>query len=107
MAFDFPAAPAVDEIYTSGGISYRWDGTVWLTGDAALVPTQYVLRAGDTMTGTLSLVDPDASVPQYTWVGSDDGGLFIGQTAMSSLLQMVGLDVPASGHCALYYNISR
>src|SRR6185436_5997585 len=29
MAFDFPATPALDEEYTSGSITYRWDGTIW------------------------------------------------------------------------------
>lgn len=31
-AFDFPATPAVGDIYTPAGasVSYKWDGTVWL-----------------------------------------------------------------------------
>jgi hypothetical protein len=55
MAFDFPAAPAADEIYTSGGVTYRWDGSVWRAGDAALMPNAYVKIVGDTMTGPLLL----------------------------------------------------
>lgn len=53
MAFDFPATPALDEIYTSGGISYRWDGSAWRSGDTTPITPVYVLKAGDTMGGNL------------------------------------------------------
>jgi hypothetical protein len=67
MAFDFPATPAVDEIYTSGGVTYRFDGSVWLTGDAAIVPAAYVKIAGDTMTGPLMLPLPaPTQLPEAT-----------------------------------------
>ena len=28
-AFDFPASPVVNDLYTANGITYKWDGTVW------------------------------------------------------------------------------
>jgi hypothetical protein len=30
MALDFPPSPAVNDTYTSGGRTWRWDGTSWL-----------------------------------------------------------------------------
>jgi len=53
MAFDFPDAPAVGDEYSSGGATYTYtaDG-VWDLGSAA-VSTDYVLKAGDVMTGNL------------------------------------------------------
>jgi hypothetical protein len=50
--FDFPNAPIVGDVYTSGSASYTWDGISW---NIATTPTaaDYVLKAGDTMTGGL------------------------------------------------------
>jgi hypothetical protein len=63
MAFDFPATPTNGQIYTENGVTYRWDGTVWLTGDAVATPADYVLKAGDTMLGVFNLIDPDPVAP--------------------------------------------
>jgi hypothetical protein len=32
MAFDFPASPAIDEVYTDpvSGATYKWNGEKWL-----------------------------------------------------------------------------
>ena len=52
MAFDFPTGPAINDEYTSGGITYVWTGTTWdIFGGGDL--SDYVLKAGDTMTGAL------------------------------------------------------
>ena len=52
MAFDFPSAPATGDEYASGGITYVWTGNCWdIKGSGDL--SDYVLRAGDTMTGGL------------------------------------------------------
>ena len=68
MAFDFPAPPAANEIYTdtATGISYTWDGSVWRSGTTAAPPQTFVLRAGDTMTGALVLPHPPAAPLQST-----------------------------------------
>jgi hypothetical protein len=42
MAFDFPTAPALDQTYTSGGVTFKWNGYAWDAvsgGGSALVPT--------------------------------------------------------------------
>jgi len=53
MAFDFPSAPTVGDIHTEAGVEYQYEGnSVWnLVGGGAM--TDYVLKAGDTMTGGL------------------------------------------------------
>ena len=30
MALDFPASPSVNQIFTAGSISYKWDGAKWI-----------------------------------------------------------------------------
>ena len=63
MAFDFPATPAVNDEYASGGVNYIWDGTAWsFSPDTSSVP--HVLRPGDTMTGVLKLVPPMPVAPE-------------------------------------------
>ena len=35
MAFDFPASPTTGQVYTSGGVSYAWNGAAWVQGGAS------------------------------------------------------------------------
>lgn len=35
--FDFPSSPTTDQIYTSGGVSYKWNGYAWVVQPAASV----------------------------------------------------------------------
>lgn len=62
MAFDFPNAPTVGATYTSGGVTYTWDGTAWKGGPIADAG-MYVAKAGDTMSGNLT-IDPPSGNPQ-------------------------------------------
>lgn len=71
MGYNFPAAPALDEEVTfADGKTYTFNGDMWLPGGAATVTPDYVLKAGDTMTGALVLpADPvaplEATTKQY------------------------------------------
>jgi hypothetical protein len=72
MAFDFPAGAAPGQIYTSpDGVLFSWDGEKWMKGSSgAAAGGGYVLKAGDTMTGFLTLsADPvnplHAATKQY------------------------------------------
>jgi hypothetical protein len=62
MAFDFPNTPTVDQIYTDYGVSYFWNGYGWqqVRTGGPIIPGDYVRKAGDTMTGPLSLPAPTA-----------------------------------------------
>jgi len=68
MAFDFPSGPAIDQVYTLNGVSYVWNGYGWQTGSGgAAAPADYVLKAGDTMSGPLTLPgDPTAPLHAAT-----------------------------------------
>jgi hypothetical protein len=70
MAIDFPIPVAVDEEFVdaTSGKTYRWDGVAWKIKPADAVvggppPGTYVLKAGDTMGGVLSLINPDPATP--------------------------------------------
>lgn len=66
MAFDFPTSPTVGDTYTSGGVTYRWDGVAWV-GGPIVDAGAYVLKAGDTMSGPLVLpADPTAALQAAT-----------------------------------------
>jgi len=82
MAFDFPDSPAVDEEYTSGGVSYFWTGTTW---DLATVGTvaDKVDKAGDTMTGPLEMTGAAA----IHW---DTSGVVTGQHDLSKGIALYG-----------------
>ena len=51
MAIDFPASPSLNDTFASGGVTYTWDGTVWVASGSAA----YVQKAGDTMSGNLEI----------------------------------------------------
>ena len=66
MAIDFPASPTVGQEYTSGGMTYVYNGTGWTIkggSTTALATNAYVdaqdalkvAKAGDTMSGNLTL----------------------------------------------------
>ena len=69
MAFDFPSGAAPGQIYTApNGAQYTWDGEKWMKGSgSAAAGGGYVLKAGDTMTGHLTLnADPVAPLHAAT-----------------------------------------
>lgn len=51
MAIDFPASPSVDDTFTSGGVTYTWDGTVWAASGSAA----FAAKTGDTFTGDVTI----------------------------------------------------
>jgi len=72
MAFDFPASPTNGQVFTSGGVSYVWNGQGWVQqGAPGSVDKSYVdtadalkvAKAGDTMSGPLVLpADPSTAL---------------------------------------------
>jgi hypothetical protein len=84
MAIDFPASPTVNDTFTSQGVTYTWDGTVWAaSGTAGFLPTGAIgttvqaydanLPAGNTI-----LVDGDVG----TTVQAYDANLPAGNTIL-------------------------
>ena len=51
MAIDFPASPSLNDTFTSGGVTYTWDGTVWVASGSAA----FALKAGDTFAGNVEI----------------------------------------------------
>jgi hypothetical protein len=69
MSFDFPANPPLGQIYVKDDIVYEWNGYAWVRGVGLSIiqPSDYVLKAGDTMIGFLSLhADPSANMHAAT-----------------------------------------
>ena len=57
MPFDFPSGALVGDEYTSGNVTYVWNGFAWdLKSGGAM--TDYVQKAGDVMTGNLEVIAP-------------------------------------------------
>jgi hypothetical protein len=40
MPLDFPNSPDLNDQYTSGGRTWTWDGTAWISTDLGPVPDQ-------------------------------------------------------------------
>jgi hypothetical protein len=61
MAFDFPSPATNGQVYTSGGVTYQYNGYAWIItggGGGGSVSGDYVLKTGDTMSGELTLSGP-------------------------------------------------
>ena len=59
MALDFPSSPGVGQQFTSGGVTWIWDGTKWTAQGSG--PGLYLPLTGGTMTGDL-ILNRDAQV---------------------------------------------
>ncbi len=66
MPFDFPATPATGQVYTLNGVTYTWDGEIWVMGSTGATVNAYVLKTGDTMSGPLVLPVPDPVAAQHS-----------------------------------------
>jgi len=91
MGINFPASPAINDLYPTPAVpgvpQYKWDGTAW----AATVqdPLQYVKRSGDTMAGLLKLsgnpvAGLDAAPRQYVDSSSFSAGMSNGVIVTSA-----------------------
>ena len=61
--FDFPASPAVGQEFTSGSVTYVFNGYGWgVKAAASANPADYVLKIGDTMVGDLQIKEPTAQL---------------------------------------------
>jgi hypothetical protein len=87
LAFDFPAGPAPGTVYGS----YTYDGEKWMmTGGATGGgnPADFVLKAGDTMTGFLTLnADPTAPLHAATKGYADSLALPLGGAVGEALVK--------------------
>ena len=60
---DFPASPNIGDTFTSGGLSWRWDGAKWAaTGGAGT----YLPLAGGAMSGAMTVQSPAAPTQPAT-----------------------------------------
>lgn len=69
MAIDFPNSPTTDQIFNSGGKSWRWDGSAWLQITSQVEVTTYISEPSTTIVdgGTPSTI-------QFFDLGAIDGG---------------------------------
>lgn len=78
MAYDFPASPVMDQAFITANRIYIWNGYAWISaGSVGYSEDVFVKKAGDTMTGTLTLnADPAdpmvATTKQYVDRRVDD-----------------------------------
>lgn len=49
MALDFPTSPSLNQTYTSGGRTWQWDGTTWVTANPLSVNTTNIVDGAVTV----------------------------------------------------------
>jgi hypothetical protein len=94
MAFDFPASPVIDDVYTSGEATFKWNGTMWLSSgrgwggggggvsEAPVDGVSYVRKnatwtANDATTISSSDTAPSAPEEDQLWWNTANGTLYI------------------------------
>jgi hypothetical protein len=76
MALDFPNSPINGQVYTSGGVSWTWDGTKWTFtagagGGGAPTSAEYVTKSADaTLSAERVLTDAVAITFDWTVAGA-------------------------------------
>lgn len=80
-ALDFPNSPNVNDTHTNGGVIYTWDGVKWTAKGS---DPGHVLKAGDTMTGNLTV--PSLNSGQISGLRNQliNGGTYIWQRGTSA-----------------------
>ena len=59
MAINFPNSPSLNDTYTVNGITYTWDGTVWVTGSISSPTFELVQDTTPQLGGDLDLNNKD------------------------------------------------
>jgi len=117
MAINFPNTPALNETFTEGNTTWKWDGTAWnVVGNPSAGNFRTISVAGqgdivaDTNSDTLTVVagsnvtivtDPASDAITINSTGGGGGG---GGIALSDI--SVGSEATASGDGGLAYNNS-
>jgi len=66
MAINFPASPSEDDTFTSGGVTWQWDGTTWnIVGGS----TPVNIRSFSTITGDSGSTTADSPSDTLTVIG--------------------------------------
>jgi hypothetical protein len=103
MAIDFPASPSVNDTFSSGGVTYTWDGTVW----ASSGPVGFVQKAGDTMTGDLTV--PNVISQGDVQMASQNGGQLAGfrNKIINGAMQVAQRGTSATATTSGYISLDR
>lgn len=67
MALLFPATPSLNQIYTVGDQSWKWDGTAWIALSAA----------EESVPVFIGTMPPSYAQDGYLWWDSDTGQLYV------------------------------
>ena len=94
MALNFPTSPELNQVYTSGTRSWRWDGSSWVANNSVTNILGYtpVNKAGDTMSGGLNVPNVNAVT-----VTANSGGFSIAGGSSASKTLTVSNSVTVSG----------
>ena len=65
-ALDFPASPSIGQTYTSGSLSWQWDGTSW----RSVATVSYLPLTGGALSGNLGIGDVASANARLRVVGS-------------------------------------
>lgn len=69
-ALDFPTSPTLNQTYTANGLTWKWDGTSWVTQNAGLTGTVQVSEGGTGATdsaGARANLGLDIGVDVQAW----------------------------------------
>jgi hypothetical protein len=85
MALDFPASPTTGQTFSSGGVTWTWDGAKWVaTGGRAGKRVLRTFTASGTYTPTAGMVD---CIIECVGGGGSGGG---GTLGVTNILQTLG-----------------
>lgn len=86
-AIDFPNSPDVDDVFTVGAVSYKWNGTAWVANNISTIDWTNVANKPSTFT-------PSAHAASHASGGSDAITVTTGQvTGLSTFVKTIAADI--------------
>ena len=94
MAINFPDSPSLNDVFSSGGVDWKWDGTTW-KGVAGTLPTASTTTLGGIKVGTnLSIAAGVLSASGGEVTVQDEG---VSLSTAATTLNFTGNGVAATG----------
>ena len=104
MPLNFPHNPSTNDIYTAGGASYKWDGTVWKkalqSGVVDLLPSRVILMYSGTTAPSGFVMCDNSTAAQNANAPDLRGKFIIGAHPTGGSATYPGLSINSSGGSA-------
>jgi hypothetical protein len=108
MGINFPSSPAINDLYPVPAVvgmpQYQWNGVAWV---AVAPAAQFVLKAGDTMTGDLTIDKTSPVLALNDVIGGNTADVRFNRNGKRRWLWRLGGDAESGGNTGSSFTLVR